>query len=191
MSSSHGLLTDETWKCRPDPGSNFFPPIRLLFNFHGTFFSSSLLSLLLFYKQACKPGSYAGSGLMRMFGEPIMGSSHGVGGKVSLFQPHHSKLSIKICVEVRARWGERQAPDTIRDIDTNPPGILHSANWIWSEPDDEDEDGTLPQQVICAKELGELLICMLTFQIYKATKIFSTGRIFQHISRRGSKESLE
>ena len=55
-----------------------------------------------FYKQACKPGSYAGCGLMRMYGEPIMGSSHGVGGKVSLFQPHHSKLSMKICEELRA-----------------------------------------------------------------------------------------
>ena len=31
LSSSHGLVTDPTWKCRPDHGSNFLPPIRLLF----------------------------------------------------------------------------------------------------------------------------------------------------------------
>ena len=111
MSSSHGLLTDETWKCRPDPGSNFLPPIRLLFH----------LSFLLFtftFAFACKPGSYAGSGLMRMCGEP-MGSSHGVGGKVSLFQPHHSKLTMKICEEPDG--GERQAPDAIRERDRYQP----------------------------------------------------------------------
>jgi len=28
MSSSHGLVTGDTWRCRTDDGSNFLPPIR-------------------------------------------------------------------------------------------------------------------------------------------------------------------
>ena len=28
MSSSHGLISDDTWRCRWDDGSNFLPPIR-------------------------------------------------------------------------------------------------------------------------------------------------------------------
>jgi len=43
-------------------------------------------------------------------------------------------------------WGRRQ-------------GILHSANWIWAE-DRDDEEESSPQQVICAKELeGSPLHC--------------------------------
>ena len=41
--------------------------------------------------------------------------------------------------------------DTIKRC---PPGILHSANWIWGEPDNDEEEES-PQQVICGKEMGE------------------------------------
>lgn len=86
LSSSHGLVTDSTWKCRPDDGSNFLPPVR-------------------FWPDAEVRGT------------------NGV-------QP----------------WGRRQ-------------GILHSANWIWGEPDG-DEDDESPQKVICAKEMeGSPLYC--------------------------------
>ena len=33
MSSSHGLVTDDTWRCRWDDGSNFLPPIRFCLTF--------------------------------------------------------------------------------------------------------------------------------------------------------------
>ena len=33
-------------------------------------------------------------------------------------------------------------------------GILHSAEWIWAKPEDEEE--VSPEHVICAKELGDV-----------------------------------
>ena len=33
MSSSHGLVTGDTWRCRTDDGSNFLPPIRFCLTF--------------------------------------------------------------------------------------------------------------------------------------------------------------
>jgi len=50
-----------------------------------------------------------------------------------------------------------------------PLGILHSAEWIWSKPDDEEE--VSPEQVICARELGDVqlsftFLVMLNFQTH-------------------------
>ena len=64
-----------------------------------------------------------------------------------------------ICTYIHFKYWRQRLPWFVRKTKAlqfihDQIGILHSAEWIWARPDNEDE--VSPAHVICAKELGDV-----------------------------------